>query len=81
MTRVLKHTLQQSKLYLLKWIPAFPSSPEGFDATGGWNDKALTGRENMSKALEHFNIFRSALWPREDKADKEDCAAILKYRE
>jgi hypothetical protein len=31
--------------------------------------------------LEHFNILCSALGRREDKAGKEDCAAILKYRE
>ena len=29
--------------------------------------------------LEHFNIFCSALWRREDKADKEEYVAILKY--
>jgi len=31
-------------------------------------------------ALEHFNIFCSHLGRREDKADKKDCTAILKYR-
>jgi len=31
--------------------------------------------------LEHFNIFCSHLGRREDKAGKEDCTAILKYRE
>ncbi len=30
-------------------------------------------------SLEHFNIFCSALWRREDKADKEEYVAILKY--
>jgi hypothetical protein len=31
--------------------------------------------------LEHFKIFCSSLGRREDKAGKEDCAAILKYCE
>jgi len=31
--------------------------------------------------LEHFNFLCSDLGHREDKLGKEDCAAILKYRE
>jgi hypothetical protein len=31
--------------------------------------------------LDRFNIFCSHLGRREDKAGKEDCTAILKYRE
>ena len=73
--------VMKSRLVVLSLLAVFSIVMGTISSDSLAEDKTLRQQLGANTVLEHFNIFCSSLGRREDKAGKEDCAAILKYCE